>query len=75
MLGRRVWVGESDRWEARAADESRLRGDLGRSEDDPIDEPKEEPRASRSLDLPFPNPLNADPRFEDDLRSGDDARP
>lgn len=71
VLGMRVWFGDSDLCGPRDADESRLKGEIGRSED----EPKEAPRFSRSFDLPFPKPLKADPRFEDDFRSGDDARP
>jgi hypothetical protein len=73
VLGRRPWLGESDLPELRC--DSRLRGDLGRSELEPKEEPSEEPKLSLFLDLPLPNPLNADPRFDDDFRSGDDARP
>ena len=68
-LDRRAWLGESDLSDARGVSESRLSGDLGRSGD------REAPGASRSFDFPLPNPLNADPRFDEDFRSGDDARP
>lgn len=35
----------------------------------------EEPVVSRSLDLVFPNPANAEPKFEFGFLSGDDCRP
>lgn len=66
-LPRRECVGDSDLSDARAVWERRLRGECGRSE--------EIVGGSRSLDFPFPNPLNAEPKFEEDFRSGEDARP
>lgn len=59
--------GEGARSDSRL-EERRLRGDRGRS--------AEEDGGGRSfsLFLPFPKP-NAEPRFEDDLASGEEARP
>ena len=48
-------------------DERRLKGERGRSD-------MEGGGTSRSLFFPFPKP-NADPRFEDDFCSGEEARP
>jgi hypothetical protein len=66
VLGSREWLvdsGGSGDW---GVSGRRLRGELGRSD---------EPGASRSFDLPLPKPLKAEPRFEEDFRSGDEARP
>ena len=67
LLGRRARLGESALSTARGACWGRLRGDLFRS--------GETTWASRSFDLPLPNPLNAELRLDDDLRSGEVARP
>lgn len=66
ILERRVCCGDSGGSGERGVCDWRRRGEAGRSD---------EPGASRSLDLPLPKPLKAEPRFEDDLRSGDEARP
>jgi hypothetical protein len=66
VLGSREWLedsGGSGEW---GVSGRRLRGELGRSDG---------PGASRSFDLPLPKPLNAEARFEDDFRSGEEARP
>lgn len=68
LLGRRVCLGEAEASDARGVSDSRLDGVDGLS----VGEPG---MASRSLDLPFPNPLNAALRLDDDFRSGDSARP
>lgn len=64
VLGSRVWLGDSGGSGDRGV--SRLSGELGRSAAIGV---------SRSLDLPFPKPLNACPRLEEDFRSGEEARP
>lgn len=63
----RVCFGEPDTSDGRGVEDGLLAGDTGRSADDPA--------VSRSLDLPLPNPWNAELRFEEDFRSGDGARP
>ena len=68
VLDGRVCLGELDASDGRGVVESLLAGDTGRS-------PDEEPGGSRSFDFPFPKPLKAAPRFEDDFLSGDNARP
>jgi hypothetical protein len=60
------WTGEIGVSDSRL-DGIRRNGERGRSAD--------EVAASRSLDFPFPKALNAEPILEDDLWSGDDARP
>lgn len=67
MLGTRVCLGDSGGSGERGVCDWKRRGETGRSE---------EPGASRSLDLPLPNPLKAELRLlEDPLRSGEVARP
>jgi hypothetical protein len=70
VLAWRVRLGESDLWDVLGLCERR-RGDGGRS----AVVASEEPWLSRSFDLPLPNPLNAEPRFDEDFRSGDVVRP
>jgi hypothetical protein len=60
------WTGETGVSGSRL-DGIRRNGERGRSADEVV--------ASRSFDFPFPKALNAEPIFEDDLWSGDDARP
>jgi hypothetical protein len=67
----RVRLGESDLWEALGLRERRRKGEVGRS----AVGPREELKFSRSFVLPLPNPLKAEPKFDDDFRSGDVARP
>jgi hypothetical protein len=71
LLGGRVRLGLSGIVESREDCCWCLKGDVGRS----AVELNEGPKLSRSLDLPLPNPLKAEPKFEEDFRSGDDARP
>jgi hypothetical protein len=66
VLGSLVWFGDSGGSGEPGVSGRRLRGELGRSDG---------PGASRSFDLPLPNPPKVEPMFVDDLRSGDEARP
>lgn len=63
------WIGDGARSDSRL-EERRLKGERGRSEED------EGGGSSLSLSFffPFPKP-NAEPRFDDDFCSGEDARP
>ena len=66
VLLTRAALGDSGGSDVRPVCESRLNGEVGRSA---------AVSTSRSLDLPLPNPLKAEPRLDDDLRSGEDALP
>ena len=66
LLDLRACLGEVEESEARGV-ESFRKGDAGR--------PIAGLGVSRSLPLPFPNPLKAALRLVDDFLSGEDARP
>jgi hypothetical protein len=71
LLGGRVRLGDSGISDEPDVCGWCLKGEVGRS----AVELKEEVMWSRSFDLPLPNPLNAEPKLDDDFWSGDVARP
>lgn len=69
VLSVRVCFGDPETSDARGVEfleESLRNGETGRFAFSP---------ASRSLALPFPKPLKAEPRLEDDFPSGEEALP
>jgi hypothetical protein len=67
LLDWRVCFGEPDTSDARGVEEILRRGEAGRGEGEPV--------VSRSFGFPLPNPPKVEPRLDEDLRSGDPARP